>query len=191
MYGTPHPQQLLIFITALGVGFLLGILYDFLRAVRLSLTKSKKANVFFDILYFMLFALFSYLYIIASNKGDVRLYILAGELIGCAFYYFSLGIAVIRLTDIFVAFLRKAYSLIFKIITAPFLLAIRFFHTLTDKICQKFKKTQKKSSKIQKRVLQNTHLYVYNLFGIICANSSKTKKGGMDNGKKEKNKNFH
>lgn len=191
MYGTPHSQQLLIFITALGVGFLLGILYDILRAVRLSLTKSKKANIFFDILYFIFFALFSYLYIIASNKGDVRLYILAGEVIGWAFYYFSFGIAVIKLTDIFVAFLRKCYSLIFKIITAPFLLIIRFFHTVSNKMCQKFKKTQKKSSKIQKRVLQKAHLYVYNLFGIICANSSKTKKGGIENGNQKEDKNFH
>ena len=48
MYNVDQSEQTLIFIASLGVGFLLGILYDALRAVRLSFTKGKIAVIIFD-----------------------------------------------------------------------------------------------------------------------------------------------
>ena len=67
MYSVPQSEQLTIFISSLGLGFLLGILYDVLRALRLSLTKSKGAIVFFDILYFILFGFCTFIFILALN----------------------------------------------------------------------------------------------------------------------------
>ena len=56
------------------------------------------------------------------------------------------------------------------------------------KLCKLFKKTEKKSSKIQKKVLPKARVYVYNLFGILCAGSKKSLKGGKADGKGEKEK---
>jgi hypothetical protein len=58
MYNVYPSEQSLIFIASLGVGFLLGVLYDFFRALRLSFTKGKIAVVIFDLLYFFVVALF-------------------------------------------------------------------------------------------------------------------------------------
>lgn len=188
MYNVEQSEQTLIFIASLGVGFLLGILYDVLRALRLSFTKGKIPIVIFDLLYFFAVAFFSYLFILATNKGEVRSYIIIGELLGAVFYYFSLGIAVIKLTNRFVSFLKRVYSFLFKIISFPFRIIKRAFLKIFGKIFTFFEKSEKKSKKIQKKVLPKARVYVYNLFGILCVSSKKSRKGGKANGDKEKEK---
>ena len=61
MYSVEQSEQTLIFVASLGVGFLLGILYDIFRALRLSFTKGKAAIVIFDLLYFFAVAFLSFL----------------------------------------------------------------------------------------------------------------------------------
>ena len=188
MYSVPHSQQLSIFIGSLGVGFLLGIAYDLLRVIRLSVTRSKKAHIFFDILYFFCFAVTTFLYILALNKGEIRGYVIAGEIIGAVFYYVSFGIAAIKITHKLVAFLEAFYSLVFRIISAPFKLIKRIFLRLSEKIRLFFKKTEKNSEKIRKKHLPKLRLYVYNLFGIVLAYPNSLRKGGTKHGSAKQEK---
>lgn len=188
MYSVPQSEQLAIFVSSLGLGFLLGVLYDILRALRLSLTKSKVAIIVFDILYFILFGLCTFLFILALNKGEVRFYIIAGEIIGALFYYISFGIAIIKITDRAVVILRRFYAFVFKVISAPFRLIKKAFRALTNKIMLFFNKTEKKSKKIPKKLLPKLRLYVYNLLGILFANKPIKKKGGRDFGKSKEEK---
>ena len=188
MYNVSQNEQTLIFIASLGVGFILGVLYDFLRALRLSITKSKVAVIVFDLLYFFMVAFFSYIFILAANKGEVRSYIIIGELLGAVFYYFSLGFALMKLTDKFVLLLNRFYALTFKIISFPFRLMKSAFLRIFCKLKVFFEKSEKKTQKIQKKVLPKWRVYVYNLFGILCAGSQISRKGGKadDKGEKEK-----
>ena len=130
----------------------------------------------------------SYIFILAANKGEVRSYIIIGELLGAVFYYFSLGFALMRLTDNFVLLLKKFYSGLFKIISIPFRIIKSIFGKVFAKLKIVFEKSEKKSKKIQKKVLPKVRVYVYNLFGILCAGSQKSRKGGRayDKGEKEK-----
>ena len=183
MYSVPQSEQLTIFLSSLGMGFLLGVLYDFLRAIRLSFTKSKVALIIFDILYFILFGVLTFLFILTLNKGEVRSYIIAGELIGAVFYYFSFGIAVIKFTDKAILVLKRFYSLVCKILLAPFRLIKRLFIFISKPISKFFIKTEKKSVKIRKKLLPKLRLYVYNLFGILFSDKLSFKKGGNGFGK--------
>ncbi len=188
MYNVYPGEQSLIFFASLGVGFLLGVLYDFLRALRLSFTKGKIAVVVFDLLYFFIVAFVSYLFILAANKGEVRSYIIVGELLGAVFYYFSLGFALMKLTDKFVLLLRRFYSVLYKIIFFPLRLIKSTFLKVFSKLMVVFEKSEKKSKKIQKKVLPKARIYVYNLFGILCAGSQKSRKGGKADGEGEQEK---
>lgn len=183
MYSVPQSEQLSIFVSSLGLGFLLGVLYDILRALRLSVTKSKIAVVIFDILYFVLFGLITFIFILALNKGEIRFYIIIGELIGAIFYYISLGIAVIKITDKLIALLKHFYSFVFKTISVPLRLIKKAFSKLFCSSRKLFMKTEKKSSKIRKKLLPKLRLYVYNLFGILLAGKINLKKGGRNIGK--------
>ncbi len=186
MYGVSQNEQLTVFLCSLGLGFILGIIYDFLRGVRLSLSGGKSLVVIFDILYFLILSFITFIFILALNKGEVRLYIIFGEALGLLFYYFSFGIAAIKLTDKIILFLKKFYSLIFKIITFPFFVLKRLFRNVLVKIRKIFKKTQKKNEKIKKKHLQKLRIYVYNLFGILLANRNSSEKGEGSFGKEEK-----
>lgn len=186
MYTVEQSEQTLIFVASLGVGFLLGILYDIFRALRLSFTKGKAAIVIFDLLYFFAVAFLSFLFILASNKGEVRSYIIIGELLGAVFYYFSLGIAVIKITDNFVKVLKCFYAFVFKVVSFPFRVIGKFFYRFCNKIKSFFKKSEKKSKKIQKKVLPKVRVYVYNLLDILFVGSHKTRKGGKVGGSTEK-----
>ena len=188
MYNVYQSEQMLIFLASLGVGFLLGVLYDFLRALRLSFTKGKIAVIIFDLLYFFMVAFVSYMFILAANKGEVRSYIIIGELLGAVFYYFSLGFALMKLTDKFVLILKRFYLLVFKIVSFPFHLIKNIFLKVFGKFKVILKKSEKKSKKIQKKVLPKVRVYVYNLFGILCAGSQRSRKGGKADGKREKEK---
>ena len=188
MYNVYQSEQMLIFLASLGVGFLLGILYDFLRTIRLSFTKGRISVIIFDLLYFFMVAFLSYIFILAANKGEVRSYIIIGELLGAVFYYFSLGFALMKLTDKFVLLLKRFYSFVFKIISFPFRLIKSTFLKLYEKLKSFFQKSEKKSQKIQKKVLPKARVYVYNLFGILCAGSQKSRKGGKADGKGKKEK---
>ncbi len=188
MYNVYQSEQMLIFLASLGTGFLLGVLYDFLRTIRLSFTKGKIAVIIFDLLYFFMVAFLSYIFILAANKGEVRSYIIIGELLGAVFYYFSLGFALMKLTDKFVLLLKRFYLFVFKIISFPFCLIKSTFLKLYEKLKSFFQKSEKKSKKIQKKVLPKARVYVYNLFGILCAGSQKSKKGGKAYGEGEKEK---
>ncbi len=186
MYSVPQNEQLAIFALSLGLGFLLGVLYDIMRTLRLSVTRSKIVLIICDILYFILFGIISFLFILALNKGEIRFYIIIGEIIGAFFYYISLGIAVIKITDKGIYLLRKFYKLVFKVVSAPFRLLKKIFSAIFEKTQILFKKTEKKSSKIQKNLLPKARLYVYNLFGVLFTNRLNVKKGGRDFGKAEK-----
>ncbi len=188
MYNVSQSEQVLVFLASLGVGFLLGVLYDFLRAIRLSFTRGKWSVIIFDLLYFFMVAFVSYIFILAANKGEVRSYIIIGELLGAVFYYFSLGFALMKLTDKFVLLLKRFYSFVFKIISFPFRLIKNLFLKVFGKLNTIFKKSEKKSQKIQKKVLPKARVYVYNLFGILCAGLKKSKKGGKAYGEREKEK---
>lgn len=179
MYSFEQSDQLKFFLLSLGVGFALGVFYDILRTVRLSVTNSKAATVIFDVLYFAVFGLATFLFILAINKGQIRFYIIFGEVIGAAFYYFSFGVAAIKLTDIFVKAFRRFFAFVFKILFAPFRLVFKLFKKCFLKISSFFKKTRKNSEKNRKKLLPKLRLYVYNLYGMF-----KKRKVSLNGGEK-------
>lgn len=190
MYSVPQAQQLSIFVAALGLGFLLGVLYDVVRAIRLSLPRSKIATIFFDLLYCFLIGLATFLFILALNKGEIRFYIIAAEFIGAAFYYVSFGIAVIKITNKAVALLKRLYSFIFKILCTPFKLLKRLFVLTKNKTSALFKKSEKNSVKLRKKHLPKLRVYVYNLFGVFFTSTYSHRKDVGNFGNKEKGKNY-
>ena len=181
MYTVPQSEQLSIFLSALGFGFILGVLYDLMRAIRLSLPASKIATVIFDLLYVFIAGISSFLFILALNKGEIRFYIIFGELVGGAFYYVSFGIAAIKLTNRLSAGLKKFYCFLFKVFSTPF----KFIHKNFSLF---FKKSEKNSQKLSKKHLPKLMMYVYNLSGMFLSGTKSHGKDGISDGKSKKTK---
>ncbi|MBQ6935070.1 MAG: spore cortex biosynthesis protein YabQ [Clostridia bacterium] len=187
MYSFEQSEQLKLFLLSLGAGFALGIVYDILRTIRLTFTKSKKVIFVFDIIYFIFFGLGTFIFFLATNKGEFRSYMILGEIVGWIFYYLSLGLAAKSFTETFVETIHAIFKFIFKIISAPFLLIFKGVLKIKEFFSEIYRKVSKKMQKNCKKDLQKLRLYVYNLLGILRGNELSKKKGGYNNGEQKKN----
>ena len=83
--------QVLIFAYSLALGLVLGFSYDIFRVLRIIINSKNIAVFLQDVLYFMVSGILTFLFVLAVNSGEARLYILAGEAVGWILYHVTLG----------------------------------------------------------------------------------------------------
>ena len=94
MYMLTIADQTRLFLLALGLGFLLGIVYDLFRVVRMAFTMRRVGVFIQDVLFFLTCAAATFLFLLAVNQGEIRGFIIAGEGLGFLIYYFSFGLLI-------------------------------------------------------------------------------------------------
>ncbi len=164
-------EQTRIFLLSIGFGFLLGILYDIFRTVRLIISESKGFVFFMDLLYFAFCTFLNFCYILTLDYGKIRFYVLFAEILGWLIYYFSFGAVAIRVTR----FVSEGIKSIFKIISKPFICVFRKITQLYNKVTKNNKKIIRKIAKKTKFNLQKQQGIVYNLIGYFdkCSHNKK------------------
>lgn len=80
------PAQMLAFLAACAAGAALGILYDLFRIFRLIVPCGRGALFALDVLFLLLCAGATFLFLLTDNAGGIRLFLLEGELIGAVVY---------------------------------------------------------------------------------------------------------
>lgn len=149
-----------MFLYSFGFGFLLGILYDIVRTVRMIISRSKVFVFAADLLYFTVCAVLTFAFVLVMDSGKIRLYTAAGEILGWLVYYFSLGSIAMRVSSFLCGALKRIFAFIFK--------PLRCFFAALGKTIGKtgvfIKKILRKSNKKSKFILQNQHNIVYNLY---------------------------
>lgn len=99
--------QLQGFVISIAAGVFLGAYYDIFRIFR-TVFQSESRAVFFQDLFYMLSAAFvTFLLSLGVNYGEVRFYILAGEIIGWCLYYLTIGMVTIRVFQFVSKILHK------------------------------------------------------------------------------------
>lgn len=173
-------EQTGVFFYSLGFGFLLGIVYDLFRTFRLIISRSAGFAFFADTLYFVLCGFLIFFFMLVTDKGRIRLYAAAGEILGWFIYYFSLGAVAIRISNAIIEFFRRVFCAISSFTKR---LLRKIFHK-NEKIIKKCKKIIRKSDKKAKFNLQKYKHIVYNLYGYIenYKFSEKEKNDGCKNG---------
>jgi spore cortex biosynthesis protein YabQ len=157
------------------VGFILGAVYDVFRVLRI-LFKSEKRHVFFQDLFFMAFAaVVTFLLALAVNWGEMRFYILAGEIIGICVYFLTVGEVTIRIAKLVYKVLYAVMKFIKKWLILPVArLFLRFGRFLSTKFF-KFIKYLKKISSNRKKALKPHNKVVYNQPNRPCTNKGRKK----------------
>lgn len=95
--------QAKLFFQSVGFGFLLGVLYDVFRFVRIIVSDKKAFIIFIDTAYFVLCGFLIFCFSLVLDNGEIRAYLLAGNLFGWLIYYFSMGFASAKIR----AFIRR------------------------------------------------------------------------------------
>lgn len=122
--------QISVFLHSLGIGFLLGMFYDAVCAVRAVLPGGRKVIFVTDILYVIVCAFASFCFILVLNDGRTLLYILAAQLLGFAAERLSLGAVAKHLGLLISSKLRKLFWRIKDAVSKPLC-------SLKEKISQK------------------------------------------------------
>lgn len=121
-------DQIYIFYTLIILGMLLCILFDFLRALKKVLFRKKVWSYVFDIIFWIIASIVTFIHIKSRNYGILRAYILYGEIFGFIIYK-----KVIKNT-IFFLFVR-----FFNFILKLFVPIVNMFDFISKKINNFFK----------------------------------------------------
>lgn len=177
MYMISSSEQLRGLFLSVGFGFLLGVVYDVFRIIRLLIT-SKKTGVYIqDILYIIFCAFTSFIFILTVTGGNLRFYILLGCLTGWLVYYFSFGVFAMRVGDAAVRGIRRLFGFVFRIIFSPFKLIFNAIKSVSRKSGKFFGKKLRFFKKFFKILLQPVRTLIYNRFGVFSnCNKKEVKK---------------
>ncbi len=90
-------SQTRLFLYSAGYGFLLGILYDLFRNIRLIISNKKSFVIFSDVTYFVLCSFLVFCFALVMDSGQIRAFVFVGQAVGWLIYYFSFGAVAVRL----------------------------------------------------------------------------------------------
>lgn len=90
-------EQVLAFLWMVAAGSLIGFLFDFYRVLRGRLRPGPRGTFLGDLSFWLLSTVLVFAFMLRSNFGDFRLYVLLGVLAGAYLYHLLLSHVVIRL----------------------------------------------------------------------------------------------
>ena len=150
-YTQPLSDQVLIFISSIGPGILIGFLYDVIFSFFRTFGNKKTLTITSDLLFSLAASLLSFFYMVIYNSGTVRLNIVIAQLIGAVAFHYTLG----RYLSKPVEFIAKILTKLIKAIAFPFKLIFKksagYADKLWDKIkvrCRREEKTETEKKKI-------------------------------------------
>lgn len=171
-------SQAVCFVYSAGLGFCLGLLYDFFRIIFYLFTgNDKKLSTVRDIIY-MLFCLGThFIFALVMCSGQIMLFTFAGEIIGLFAYFKTLSRQIyVPVKNILIGVRRSAKRIFSFLINFTYK-----FYSLPHNLLKKVKK----SEKIFRKDLQIRHNILYNLSVILCSGRGKSKNQGDEHGKTE------
>lgn len=145
--GTSVSEQAVIFLYAVALGAILCTVYDVFRIIRIAFGGKITAVFVEDIIFSVIALMLTFIFVVAFNSGELRFFILLGEMIGFTLYYFTLGKLTMSVSKAIISTIKKLLNLLLM----PF---VKLFGLLKGKIKTKNKKTPKKPAHIAKKHLK-------------------------------------
>ena len=167
--GFPLSAQAQGFFSSLLLGFSLALIYDLLRALRLSRRGLALLTPLCDALYCALFALLVFLFSLRAAGGELRLYMIVSALCGALFYFLVCA----RFFRPLWALWAEVLLALLSLLTAP-LRALKMLYGKLAKLCKRYFLFSKKWLIIKAYERRALHLI-----------RRRRKKGGEQHGKRD------
>ena len=178
MEVTLSSQLLRLGISAL-VGLALAVVYDIFRVTRILFRTGKIAMYVQDILYGIAAAFVTFLLALVVNSGEIRFYIIGGELIGMAVYFLTVGRITVRIAKWIHRICVKIALWLKRYISEP----IKGFYEKKKTVIAQKNAENKKRKKNSERNIENPLKpapdIVYNRIKSFFIGSGKELKGGI------------
>ena len=152
-YTQPLSDQVLIFISSIGPGILIGFLYDVIFSFFRTFGNKKSLTITADLLFSLSAGMLSFFYMVIYNSGVVRLNIVIAQLIGAVTFHYTLG----RYLSKPVEFMATMLTKLIKAIAFPFAVVFKKSAEYAKKICCKIKVRPRNEakSKTEKKKINN------------------------------------
>lgn len=137
------------------MGAALCLLYDLFRILRMAFPPGKVTAFFEDVLWFVAAAAATYMLCLARCKGEVRSYIIIGEIIGFVLFRMTVSRLIMLAARPSVRAVKRFFRLIKGLI-------IRIFTPIAKKLTEKIKKITAKTGKKEKKHLRSRISLLYN-----------------------------
>jgi spore cortex biosynthesis protein YabQ len=112
-------QQTGAFLWAILIGAGLALIYDAFRILRIAIPCGKGFIAAQDILFFIICAIVTFLYLLSHADGKVRAFLLLGELLGAVIYFCTLSIPVMGVSRKIIALIRGILSFFYRYLVFP------------------------------------------------------------------------
>lgn len=154
MYTADIVTQLKNIMPSLGLGFALGLVYEFVRILRVLISSGKIFVFVTDVIFTVFCAVSSFLLFVAVDNGHIRFYMLLSCVIGYVICLFTAG-------ELIYKFFLRIHGAIVKILTP----ILRPFVFVSDKIILRIKKGAENAEKFKnkfKKLLKRSDNMLYN-----------------------------
>ena len=134
-YREPLSDQVLIFVSAIGPGVLIGFLYDVIFSFFRAFGNKKPIIIIADLSFSVLATVLSFFYMVVYNNGTVRLNIIIAQFMGAVTFHYTLGKYLAKPVNFLADILVKTVGFL----AYPFILIYRKSAGYTKKISHKIK----------------------------------------------------
>jgi spore cortex biosynthesis protein YabQ len=176
LLGISVAQQTIAFLTACLFGMALGAIYDVFRIFRIAIPCGKIVIFIQDIIFWILCAVLSFLFMLYTNNGEIRFFYIFGECLGFCIYYFTIGILIFNSAKAITQFIKKLLMVFARFVLKPIWKLIVIIFSLIFKLLANIKNFMKNKAKVCKTHLQVDKSLVYNLIGNNSKKSKRNRK---------------
>lgn len=157
-------QQASAFLLSVVLGAALGVVYDCFRVARILLPPlAKPKPAFFeDVLFWLIYGFCVFCFAAAAARGQVRLFMFFGSLLGFVLYILTLGNLI---TGIIRRIVTAVYKLLHKVYSALIEPIVKLLRIFCQKVFRFFVGSHKNIKKIKRSIknpLKNRGKLVYN-----------------------------
>lgn len=99
--------QLLTFLQAMGIGCGLWVVFDVFRIMRMMGKRLLILIYIQDILFFLLCGGVTYLFMLQTSDGQVRVFILLGEILGAFLYNFTISLLIRKVAQAIITWIGR------------------------------------------------------------------------------------
>lgn len=156
-------EQLTIFLGALLLGAVIGVILDVFRISRLAFTLPGVLILIEDLLFFALAAILTFSYMLSAVNGFIRCFIMLGVGLGFLIYYLTIGALIMKISGAIIGIIKKILQLLYKIFIMPIVWLAKKIYEILLKVWNYIKNILKKHAKVAKYNLKRYNLLLYNL----------------------------
>ena len=173
--------QTMIFLRSLAIGAVLGVVYDLFRIFRMTVHCGSVSIFIQDCIYYFFCGLVTFSFMLNSSAGQIRFFILLGELLGAVIYLTTLGVLVMKVSSGVIRFIRWLLGWVYKLTLQPVFRCLSWIFGILGSwfggLFGLLGKTQKKLTKSLNLCLKQQASMMYNLIDSRSHKRTDTKGG--------------